>query len=217
MTTLKLGDSAVFYGKGVGIITAQEDSDPRGNPCKIFVLKLEKSTARVRADNPDTCSIRSLMDKETVTEVYEVLADRKTIPSQTTWNRRYREYVQNIQSGEPINVAKVLRDLELLSIKKSLSFGESKIYSQAKSLVIEEIAHVQIQAKIQKELKTIESKEDLKQLFSLIEEYLPDAKDSVEKKIYSLFEEERKAVEAKNAEAEAGKKKKKTKKADKEA
>ena len=56
--------------------------------------------------------------------------------NQTTWNRRYREYVQNINSGEPLKIASVLRELELFNIRKPLSFGESKMHTKALELVV---------------------------------------------------------------------------------
>lgn len=166
-----IGDCAVYYGRGVGIVVGKEDKDPRGTPCKVFVLQLEKSIARVRADNPETSSIRPVITKELLDDVYETLSDRSEKPSQTTWNRRYREYVQKIQSGEPLEVATVLRDLELLSIRKSLSFGESKIYTQARNLVIEEGAYVEIEntlVSFRKKLQTISKK------LSKSEDYLRD-------------------------------------------
>ena len=161
MSHFAIGDCAVYYGRGVGVVIGQEGEDPRGNPCEIFVLQLEKSLARVRADDPTTSTIRPVMTKELLEQVYETLADRSTKPSQTTWNRRYREYVQKIQSGAPLEVASVLRDLELLSIRKSLSFGESKIYSQARNLVIEEGAYVEIEntlVDLQKKFHTLSKK-----------------------------------------------------------
>lgn len=161
ISNFTVGDCAVYYGRGVGVVVGQEIEDPRGNPCEIFVLQLEKSIARVRADDLETSTIRPVMSKELLEEVYDTLADRSTKPSQTTWNRRYREYVQKIQSGEPLEVAMVLRDLELLSIRKSLSFGESKIYSQARNLVIEEGAFVEIEnalVNLQKKFQALSKK-----------------------------------------------------------
>ena len=171
MSSFAIGDCAVYYGRGVGVVVGQEDEDPRGNPCDIFVLQLEKSVARVRGNDPETSTIRPVMSKEVLDQVYETLADRSTKPSQTTWNRRYREYVQKIQSGEPLEVAMVLRDLELLSIRKSLSFGESKIYSQARNLVIEEGAFVEIEnalISLDKKFQTLSKK------LSKSEEFLMD-------------------------------------------
>ena len=68
-------------------------------------------------------------------------------PNTTTWNRRYRGYIQNINLGSQRDRS-VLRDLELLSIRKSLSFGESKIYADAKELIVEEGAYTLMMPKM---------------------------------------------------------------------
>ena len=85
--------------------------------------------------------IRYVMNNDDLEEIYTVLSDRETKPNQTTWNRRYREYIRSYQSGETPRIASVLRDLERLDIRKNLSFGESKMHLKAKSLVLEEGAY----------------------------------------------------------------------------
>ena len=44
------------------------------------------------------------------------------------------------KTGDPIEVAKVLRDLALLKTDKNLSFGERKMFDQARSLLVQEIS-----------------------------------------------------------------------------
>lgn len=136
-----IGKTAVYYGKGVGLIVGMLHKDPNGYPAKICVLELAKSTAHVRVDHPTEQSIRQIMETSDLKDIFTILEDHNIKPNQTTWNRRYRGYVQNIKSGKPTEVAEVLRDLELIGIQKSLSFGESKIYGQAKDLIVEEGAY----------------------------------------------------------------------------
>ena len=80
------------------------------------------------------------VSKEQVGKVYEVLKDRDVPADKQTWNRRYRAYTNKISTGDPIEVAKVLRDLALLRKNKNLSFGERKMYDHASSLLIQEIS-----------------------------------------------------------------------------
>ena len=88
------------------------------------------------------------MNDDELEDVYGILRTQDVKPNTTTWNRRYRGYIQNINSGIPKEIASVLRDLELLSIRKSLSFGESKIYSDAKELIVEEGAYTLMMPKL---------------------------------------------------------------------
>ena len=48
--------------------------------------------------------------------------------------------VNKIKTGDPIEVAKVLRDLAIMKMEKNLSFGEKKMYDQARGLLVQEIS-----------------------------------------------------------------------------
>jgi CarD family transcriptional regulator len=56
------------------------------------------------------------------------------------WSRRFRVYTEMIKSGSPVEVAKVLRDMNRLKFDKDLSFGERRLLDQAKSLLMKELA-----------------------------------------------------------------------------
>lgn len=185
MNPFAVGNIAVYHGKGVGLITGLQTRDPRGNPCMICILDLKKSTAQVRIDHPSQTSVRTVMSEEELQEVYDILRKRNVKPNTTTWNRRYRGYIQNINSGIPKEIATVLRDLELLSVKKSLSFGESKIYTDAKELIIEEGAYTKIVPVLEdflKPLSDVKAKFMLEHLVTLLEQTLPEAPVDVDQK-----------------------------------
>ena len=84
--------------------------------------------------------MRPVINMIQVAKVYDVLKDRDVPTDNQTWNRRYREYMNKIQTGDPIEVGKVLRDLALLRVDKNLSFGERKMYDQARGLLVQEIS-----------------------------------------------------------------------------
>ena len=69
-----------------------------------------------------------------------MLRDKDTPADKQTWNRRYREYMNKIKTGDPLEVAAVLRELARLKNEKTLSFGERKMYDQAHSLIVQELA-----------------------------------------------------------------------------
>ena len=72
--------------------------------------------------------------------MFGVLREKEISVETTTWNRRYREYMEKIKSGEPKQIAEVLRDLYLLKNDKDLSFGERKMLDTAKSLLVKELS-----------------------------------------------------------------------------
>ncbi|HNH47721.1 MAG TPA: CarD family transcriptional regulator, partial [Myxococcota bacterium] len=82
----------------------------------------------------------TIINREQIDKVYEILKNRDVPTDNQTWNRRYRDYMSKIKTGDPIEVAKVLRDLALLKGDKALSFGERKMFDQARNLLVQEIA-----------------------------------------------------------------------------
>jgi CarD family transcriptional regulator len=67
--------------------------------------------------------------------------------------------MQKIKTGSVYEIASVLRDLNVLSSDKSLSFGEKKMMDTAKSLLVKEIA---IANQIKEQLVV----DDLEKIFS---------------------------------------------------
>jgi CarD family transcriptional regulator len=65
--------------------------------------------------------------------------------------------MKKIKTGSIYEIAEVLRDLHLLQVDKTLSFGEKKMLDTAKSLVKKElsIAKKTTEAAIEKELVTM--------------------------------------------------------------
>jgi CarD family transcriptional regulator len=91
-------------------------------------------------------------------KVIGILKDREVTLDNQTWNRRYREYMEKINTGSIYEIAEVLRDLHLLKAEKELSFGEKKIMDMAKTLLVKELA-------IAKDVKETEILRDLRSIF----------------------------------------------------
>ena len=138
----QVGDKAVYPAHGVGIIQSIETMEFEGEKLTFYVVKIldNAMTIKVPIQNADAIGMREIIPPRRVEGVYEILLDRETPPDNQTWNRRYREYMNKIKTGDPIEVAKVLRDLALMKRDKNLSFGEKKMYDQARTLLVQEIA-----------------------------------------------------------------------------
>ena len=129
----KVGDKAVYPGHGVGVVRAVETTDFDGIRVTLYNLKILDNgmTIKVPIQNASALGMRNVINMMQVGKIYDVLRDRDVPADTQTWNRRYREYLNKIQTGDPIEVGKVLRDLALLRKDKSLSFGERKMFDQA--------------------------------------------------------------------------------------
>ena len=138
----EVGDKAVVPSHGVGIVKEISSVDMDGETYAMYVIKILDNglTYSVPVNNLGANGIREVIPLEAVDKVYEVLKDRETPADKQTWNRRYREYMNKIKTGDPLEVAAVLRDLARLKSEKTLSFGERKMYDQAHSLIVQEVA-----------------------------------------------------------------------------
>jgi CarD family transcriptional regulator len=74
-------------------------------------------------------------------EALEVLRGRARI-KRTMWSRRAQEYEQKINSGDPLAIAEVVRDLHRNAGQPDQSFSERQIYEQALDRLAAELAAI---------------------------------------------------------------------------
>jgi CarD family transcriptional regulator len=138
----EIGDKAVYPGHGVGVIEAIESKQISGKEMIFFMLRIVDNgmTIMIPKDNVEAVGLRGVIRKLDVSKVIHILKDRDVTIDNQTWNRRYREYMEKINTGSIYEIAEVLRDLHLLKAEKELSFGERKIMDMAKNLLVKELA-----------------------------------------------------------------------------
>lgn len=140
--SFKVGDNAVYPAHGVGVIKRIEEKVISGKKKSFYVLQVIENgmTIMVPTDNTSSVGLRALVSENEVDDVYSILRDKNTKIDRTTWNRRYREYMEKIKTGSVKEIAEVLRNLYLLKNSKDLSFGEKKMFETAKNLLVKEIS-----------------------------------------------------------------------------
>ena len=158
----KVGDKSVHPHHGVGEVTAIEAKEIAGQKKNFYILKIVDSGMKVMVatDAADRLGLRKVVSRAEAKKVVAVLREKKIAVTSQPWNRRYREYMNKIKTGDPLEVAAVLRDLALLKKEKTLSFGERKMYDQAHGLIVQEVAVAKDvdESKIKKEIEKIFSK-----------------------------------------------------------
>ncbi|OGP73465.1 MAG: CarD family transcriptional regulator [Deltaproteobacteria bacterium RBG_16_49_23] len=154
-----IGDKAVYPGHGVGVIEAIETKRISGKEQSFYILRFVDNgmTIMVPEDNVKSAGLRTVIRKIDARKVIGILKDREITLDNQTWNRRYREYMEKINTGSIYEIAEVLRDLHLLRAEKELSFGEKKIMDTAKTLLVKELAVAKNvkESEILKEIRTI--------------------------------------------------------------
>ena len=140
--TFKIGDKAVYPAQGVTEITGIESKEIMGNQEIFYVLRVLDTDRKIMipVGKVDQVGLREVIPLGDVDGIYEVLRERSIKVDHTTWNRRYRRYLEKIKTGAILDVAEVLRDLYLLKVEKPLSFGERKMLDTARQLLVTELA-----------------------------------------------------------------------------
>lgn len=135
----QIGDKAVYPAHGVAEVTGIESCSVGGDKQTFYILRILDNGVKVMIPT-GTNGLREIMGPQEVDAVFDVLREKEISVESTTWNRRYREYKDKIDSGDPKQIAEVLRDLYLLKNDKDLSFGERKMLDTAKSLLVKELS-----------------------------------------------------------------------------
>ncbi len=156
----QIGDKAVYPGHGVGVIEAIETKRISGKEQSFYIMRIVDNgmTIMIPKDNVKAAGLRTVIRKIDVSKVIQILKERDVTIDNQKWNRRYREYMEKINTGSIYEIAEVLRDLHLLKAEKELSFGERKIMDMAKNLLVKELA-------VAKDVKESDILREIKMIF----------------------------------------------------
>jgi CarD family transcriptional regulator len=135
-----IGDKIVYPMHGAGIIEQIEEKQILGEVRKYYILKVPCGDMKIMipTDSSGEIGVRAIISMEEINEVIRVLSAESTKMS-SNWNRRYRENMEKLKTGDIYNVAEVVRNLMRTDKEKKLSTGEKKMLSNAKQILISEI------------------------------------------------------------------------------
>ncbi|MDA8164143.1 MAG: CarD family transcriptional regulator [Desulfobacteraceae bacterium] len=139
---------AVYPAHGVGVIEAVEKRAIGEREQTFYVMRIVDSNMviMIPTTNSDSVGLRAIISAAEADKVYLILRQREVDIESQPWNQRYREYMEKIKTGSVFEIAAVLRDLYMLRVEKTLSFGERKMMDTARGLLIKELAiahHIQ--------------------------------------------------------------------------
>ena len=135
-----VGDKIVYPMHGAGTIDAIENKNILGEEQSYYVIKMPGEVkVMVPTEKAEQIGVRSVINKEEASKVIAVLEHNETEMSQN-WNKRYRDNMDKMKSGDVYEVADVVRNLAFKQKEKgSLSTGEKKMFSNAKQILISEL------------------------------------------------------------------------------
>lgn len=136
-----LGDKVVYPMHGAGTIESVEEKEILGETKKYYVLKMPIGEIKlmIPVDNVKNIGIRDIIGEGMIGEIMDILEGNAMV-SESNWNKRYRENMAKMKTGDISAVAQVVRDLAFRDKEKGLSTGEKKMLMNAKQMLISEIA-----------------------------------------------------------------------------
>ena len=140
----QIGDKVVHPMHGAGIVDSIVQKKVNGVMREYYVLKLpvRAMVVMVPTENCEEIGVRPIVDREQADRVLAAIPDIQVEMTQN-WNRRYRENMERLKSGDLFEVARVVKGLMLRDVDKGLSTGERKMLHSAKQILISEIVMCQ--------------------------------------------------------------------------
>lgn len=138
------GDYVVYPTHGVGKVTGIERQEVAGFDLQLFVILFdsEKMTLRVPVEKVADSGLRKISSKDKMQSVLGTLKGRARA-KRTMWSRRAQEYEAKINSGDPIAIAEVVRDLYRAPGQPDQSYSERQMYEAALERLVNEFALVE--------------------------------------------------------------------------
>ena len=135
------GDYVVYPTHGVGKVERIATEEIAGHKLELIHITFEENrmTLRVPVSKARTAGLRKLATRKMFDEALAVLKGRARV-KRTMWSRRAQEYEAKINSGDPLAIAEVVRDLHRNAGQPDQSFSERQIYEAAMDRLAAELA-----------------------------------------------------------------------------
>ncbi len=134
-----IGDKVVYPMHGAGIIQDIEEKNILGEKTAYYIIKMPGEVkVMVPTAKAEEIGMRNIIDGETASKVFQVLETDSTEMS-LNWNKRYRDIMEKMKSGDIYEVADVVRNLSFKQKERGLSTGEKKMLLNAKQILVSEL------------------------------------------------------------------------------
>jgi CarD family transcriptional regulator len=141
--TFSENDYVVYPTHGVGKVEKIAMEDIAGHRLELIHITFEENrmTLRVPVAKARSAGLRRLSTKKAFDEALATLKGRARV-KRTMWSRRAQEYEAKINSGDPMAIAEVVRDLHRNAGQPDQSFSERQIYEAALDRMAAELAAI---------------------------------------------------------------------------
>ena len=176
-----VGDKIVYPMHGAGTIDSIEEKDVLGEKQSYYILRMPGEVkVMVPIAKAEEIGVRNIIDKGSADKVFKVLEQNETEMNKN-WNKRYRDNMDKLKSGDIYEIADVVRNLSFKQKEKGLSTGEKKMLNNAKQILVSELVLAEhsdtnqieelVDNKINSSFITFKSNDTIKE--SIVSKFIP--------------------------------------------
>lgn len=176
-----VGDKIVYPMHGAGTIDSIEEKDVLGEKQSYYILRMPGEVkVMVPIAKAEEIGVRNVIDKGSADKVFKVLEQNETEMNKN-WNKRYRDNMDKLKSGDIYEIADVVRNLSFKQKERGLSTGEKKMLNNAKQILVSELVLAEhsdtnqieelVENKINNSFITFKSNDTIKE--SIVSKFIP--------------------------------------------
>ena len=138
--TFRVGDKIAHPLHGAGVIDRIEQRKINGTEREYYVLKLPvgEMLVMIPVESCNEIGVRPIISAEEAERILDNIPEIEIEMTQN-WNKRYRENMLKIKSGDLMEVAAVVKGLMARDMERGLSTGERKMLHSAKQILVSEV------------------------------------------------------------------------------
>ena len=142
-----VGDKVVHPMHGAGTIEEIKEIEIVGKKRQYYVLKfaIGNMVTNVPIENSEEIGIRPVIEKQEAKKALQYFRDAE-LEDDANWNKRQRDNLIKIKSGDIYQVILVLKELMYREKIKGLSTSERKTLTSAKQIVVSELVLSEVAA-----------------------------------------------------------------------
>jgi CarD family transcriptional regulator len=136
----RVGDKIVYPMYGAGVIESIEEKEVLGKKQLYYIMRISSGDMKVMIPMAkcDDIGVRFVIDKQEAVRVLDAFR-KAPVTDDTNWNKRHRDNMEKIRSGDVYQVLEVVKDLMYRDKSKGLSTSERKILNSAKQIMVSEL------------------------------------------------------------------------------
>lgn len=138
------GDFVVYPAHGVGKIIGIETQEVAGLSLQVLVISFDNDRMKLRLPvaKAKRSGLRALSNETQMKVALQTLNGKAKI-KKAMWSRRAQEYETKINSGDPVSIAEVIRDLHRTTEEGEQSYSERQLYQMAIERLTRELAVIE--------------------------------------------------------------------------